>query len=363
MELVIYCFIPLLPLVLSVMTLKGMKVSKLAILVAVGYFIFWGWTWYSIGFGKIESKFLINEEVMFSFQKEGGFKQNYENILHAILSGQNVFVGYPGGWIDSGQYVKLFAFSRDLKLSRLVIGQLGAELNAKEEGRVFWRHDVLFTPLPEGIAKYMSSWRLLLYYGWMFVISYFLLMLALSQSRVPEIVLLVAMCAFFGIIAYSLYMDNTFSWHASPGKAVDKLILHENIEKLDSLSALPTRILEANNPETLIGHQLLCGGNDFFVDNFLCWRLGKFSYLYYFPQEIKKPSILSSQAQITHIDSHFFFVEYPNYITANNLRACIYYLYMCLLLIASGIVYWRVKNRIRIQVTDATLFELKRDQE
>ena len=134
---------------------------------------------------------------------------------------------------------------------------------------------------------------------------------------------------FYGLwmIVFALYIMNIHTWsQQTPAlqyercdvqTALAEISKAENQSTLSALLAHDTALLENDKSKTIIDAPVLCGGK-FFTANFLCWDLGKSTYLYYSPVDLIKLKLLTGNAQIYQPQENFYLVSYPDFTRASN---------------------------------------------
>ena len=134
----------------------------------------------------------------------------------------------------------------------------------------------------------------------------------------------------FGIMwgaVLALYLMNFFNWskqtpslqyeRCDAQTALAEISKGENQATLSALLAHDTALLENDKSKTIIDAPMLCSGK-FFTANFLCWDLGKSTYLYYSPVDLIKLKLLTGNAQIYQPQENFYLVSYPDFTRASN---------------------------------------------
>ena len=87
---------------------------------------------------------------------------------------------------------------------------------------------------------------------------------------------------------------------------------------LQKLLQHPTAVLENDREQTIIKAPILCSGN-FFNAKFLCWDLGKSTYLYYSPTDLIEIRLLTARyAKIYSPKENFYLVSYPDFPRTSN---------------------------------------------
>ena len=134
---------------------------------------------------------------------------------------------------------------------------------------------------------------------------------------------------FYGLwmIVFALYIMNIHTWsqqtpalqyeRCNPQTALAEISKAENQTTLSKLLQHQTAVLENDRKQTIIDAPLLCSGK-FFTANFLCWDLGKSTYLYYSPVDLIKLELLTAHAQIYQPKENFYLVSYPDFTRASN---------------------------------------------
>ena len=134
---------------------------------------------------------------------------------------------------------------------------------------------------------------------------------------------------FYGlwVVVPALYIMNIHTWcqqipalqyeRYNPQTALAEISKAENQTTLSALLAHDTALLENDKSKTVIDAPMLCSGK-FFTANFLCWDLGKSTYLYYSPVDLIKLKLLTGNAQIYQPQENFYLVSYPDFTRASN---------------------------------------------
>ena len=131
------------------------------------------------------------------------------------------------------------------------------------------------------------------------------------------------------VVVLALYIMNIHTWsqqtpalqyeRCNPQTALAEISKAENQPTLSALLAHDTALLENDKSKTIIDAPMLCSGK-FFTAKFLCWDLGKSTYLYYSPVDLIKLKLLTANAQIYQPKENFYLVSYPDFTrTSNNI--------------------------------------------
>ena len=149
-------------------------------------------------------------------------------------------------------------------------------------------------PLAATAYKSHSKW---LFYGlWMVVLALYIMNFSNWSQQVPA-------------LQYEKY---------DPQTAVAEVTKPENISILQKLLKHPTAVVEKDKAKTIIDVPLLCSGN-FFNAKFLCWDLGKSTYLYYSTTDLIEIRLLTARyAKIYSPKENFYLVSYPDFPRASN---------------------------------------------
>ena len=129
------------------------------------------------------------------------------------------------------------------------------------------------------------------------------------------------------VVVLALYIMNIHTWsQQSPAlqyerrnvqTALAEISKAENQPTLSALLAHDTALLENDKSKTIIDAPMLCGGK-FFTAKFLCWDLGKSTYLYYSPTDLIEALLLTKYAKIHRPQENFYLVSYPDFTRRSN---------------------------------------------
>ena len=129
------------------------------------------------------------------------------------------------------------------------------------------------------------------------------------------------------LVVLALYIMNFRAWslnipalqyeRCNVQTALAEISKVENQPTLSKLLQHPTAVLDNDKSKTIIDAPLLCSGK-FFTAKFLCWDLGKSTYLYYSPVDLIKLKLLTGNAQIYQPQENFYLVSYPDFTRASN---------------------------------------------
>ena len=134
---------------------------------------------------------------------------------------------------------------------------------------------------------------------------------------------------FYGLwmIVFALYIMNIHTWsqqtpplqyeRCNLQTALAEISKAENQTTLSKLLQHPTAVLENDKSKTIIDAPMLCGGK-FFTAKFLCWDLGKSTYLYYSPTDLVESQLLTKYAKIHRPKENFYLVSYPDFTRRSN---------------------------------------------
>ena len=129
------------------------------------------------------------------------------------------------------------------------------------------------------------------------------------------------------LVVLALYIMNIHTWsqqtpalqyeRCNVQTALAEISKGENQPTLSKLLQHPTAVLENNKSKTIIGAPMLCSGK-FFTAKFLCWDLGKSTYLYYSPTDLVEARLLTKYAKIHRPKENFYLVSYPDFTRRSN---------------------------------------------
>ena len=129
------------------------------------------------------------------------------------------------------------------------------------------------------------------------------------------------------VVVLALYIMNIHTWsqqtpalqyeRCNAQTALAEISKAENQTTLSKLLQHPTAVLENDKSKTIIDAPMLCGGK-FFTAKFLCWDLGKSTYLYYSPTDLVESQLLTKYAKIHRPKENFYLVSYPDFTRRSN---------------------------------------------
>ena len=129
------------------------------------------------------------------------------------------------------------------------------------------------------------------------------------------------------LVVLALYIMNIHTWsqqtpalqyeRCNAQTALAEISKAENQTTLSKLLQHPTAVLENDKSKTIIDAPMLCGGK-FFTAKFLCWDLGKSTYLYYSPTDLVESQLLTKYAKIHRPKENFYLVSYPDFTRRSN---------------------------------------------
>ena len=278
----------------------------------------------------------INEAFMFTAEKNFGLKKLYDGCQAQLADGKTLPFKYCRVWQDEDS-AKLGFFITRGNDGALTIDLKAPDKNFQQSAwdDVFERYCLSVWNENCRVVSDKYTWErrfdsTLPFYKRFFGFTILLMCSLTWLFPLAAVACKVQRRWLFGIMwgaVLALYLMNFFSWshqtpslqyeRCNPQTALAEISKGENQSTLSALLAHDTALLENDKSKTIIDAPMLCSGK-FFTANFLCWDLGKSTYLYYSPVDLIKLELLTGNAQIYQPQENFYLVSYPDFTRASN---------------------------------------------